>query len=1059
MSIKALVMCAAVLCGAVAASTAEIKIDFNRDVRPILSENCFACHGPDAGKRKANLRLDTKEGASAEAESGISPLVPGKPEKSELIARILSKDPNEAMPPAKEHKTVSAAQLEMLKLWIKQGANYDKHWSFKKIEMPPVPEVKNAAWPKNEIDKFILARLEKEGLKPSPEEEKARLLRRLTLDLTGLPPTPEEVDAYLADMAPNAYEKVIDRLLASPHFGERMTVPWLDLARYADTSGYHNDSLRDMWMWRDWVVKAFNDNKPFDQFTIEQIAGDLIPNAKVEQKVASGFHRNVMTSDEGGLIDAEYLNLYIVDRVSTTGVTWLGLTVGCAQCHDHKYDPLKTRDFYRMYAFFNNVPENGKDGVRDRNPKPVLFVATDEQKVREAKIDTDLVAAEKALKDLATTLDPQQKEWEKKLAAGGKPEEPRGPVTKFPLDADGNGVTDAGGKFAGTAKGEVKFDFAAPGKSEANFDAAAPGKAFHVQKKGWFEFGNSFDFEKNQPFTVTAQLKCTKDGGSPFGKMENGGTTRGWDVEFHGLKPSVHLIHKFPENAIHVQAEKDLAENTLLHFAFTYDGSGKAAGVKLFVNGSEIKTTVQIDKLSETIKTPEAFSIGRRGAAGPQFGGTVNDLRIYNRALSNADIATLGGAAQLALVNIPDDKRTPQQKDQIKKFFRENFAHEYVAAQAKSEGMKKEKAAIEKEIPNVMVMEEMAKPRDTFIKLRGNYDKNGEKVETGVPDFLPPIAPPMDGKRHTRLDFANWIVSPDQPLTARVAANRFWAAIFGTGLVKTLNDFGMQGEWPSHPDLLEWLAADFKRDWNMKRAIKQLLLTSTYRQTARVTKELLDKDSANRLLARGPRNRLDAEFVRDNALAISGLLNPQMGGKGILPFQPPGIWEINEMGGQGYKKTMGSEQYRRGLYVYWRRSTPYPSFLTFDAPNREFCSAVRARTMTPLQSLVLMNDPVYVEAARSFALLAIKDGGADARARLTWMWKRALGRQPSAQELALLEGELQKERENFTKEKKSAEAFLKVGDSPLPKESDPSEVAAWTALASVILNLNETITK
>ncbi|MEI6232090.1 MAG: DUF1553 domain-containing protein [Planctomycetota bacterium] len=1047
MSIHSLMIRSAIFFGAVAACAAETKIDFNRDVRPILSENCFACHGPDAGKRKAKLRLDTRDGALAESESGTRPIVPGKPEKSDVIARISTKNPDEAMPPAKEHKTVTSAQLETLKTWIAQGAVYDKHWAFKTIETPAIPAVKNVAWPRNDIDTFILARLEKEGLKPSQEEDKARLLRRLTLDLTGLPPILEDVDAFLADASPNAYEKVVDRLMASPHFGERMTVPWLDLARYADTAGYHNDSLRDMWMWRDWVVKAFNENKPFDQFTIEQIAGDLIPNAKVEQKVATGFHRNVMTSDEGGLIDAEYLNLYIVDRVATTGITWMGMTVGCAQCHDHKYDPVTTKDFYRMYAFFHNVPENGKDGVRDRNPKPFLSVATDEQKARETKIAADVVTAEKALSEISKTLDPKQKEWEQKIASGVKPEEPRGPVTKFPLDADGNGVSDSGGKFAGTAKGEVKFD------------AGGVNKAFHVQKKGWFEFANTFDFEKNQAFSVTAQLTCTKEGGSPFGKMEAAGSIRGWDVEFHALKPSFHLIHTWPGNVIHVQAEKDLPENVPLHFAVVYDGSGKGAGVKMFVNGAEIKSTVVVDKLTDTIKTPEAFSIGRRGKAGPLFGGTVGDLRVYSRALSNADIATLGGSAQLALVSIPAEKRTAPQKDQIKKFYRENFAPEYVATQAKVDALKKEKSAIEKEIPNVMVMEEMGKPRDTFVKIRGGYDKNGEKVEAGVPEFLPPIAAPLNGKKHTRLDFANWLVAPDQPLTARVAANRLWAIIFGTGLVKTLNDFGMQGEWPSHPELLEWLAADFKRDWNMKRSIKQMLMSASYRQSARVTPEMLEKDSANRLLAHGPRIRLDAEFVRDNALAVSGLLNTKMGGKGVLPFQPPGIWEINEMGGQGYKKTMGSEQYRRGMYVYWRRSTPYPSFLTFDAPNREFCSAVRPRTSTPLQSLVLMNDPVFVEAARSFALLALKEGGADVRTRITWMWKRTLSRAPSAQEISLLETEFQKERENFVKEKKSAEAFLKVGDTIVPKESDAAEVAAWTAVASVLLNLNETITK
>jgi hypothetical protein len=1027
-------------------------VDFAREIRPILSENCFACHGPDAPKRKAELRLDTRDGAFGKGESGAHAFVPGKPADSEALKRILSTDPEEMMPPPKEHKKLKPGQVDLLKRWLAEGAPYTGHWAFEKIRQPVLPEGVAKGTGQGTIDAFIRTRLAKEGLAPTPEEEKPRLLRRVTLDLTGLPPTPQELDAFLADPSPNAYEKVVDRLLASPAYGERMAVPWLDLARFADTAGYHNDSLRDMWMWRDWVIKAFNDNKPFSDFTLEQLAGDLIPGSTIDQKVASGFHRNVMTSDEGGIIDAEYLNLYIVDRVNTTGVTWLGLTVGCAQCHDHKYDPLTMRDYYGMYAFFHNVPENGKDGVREKNPAPVLTVATPEQEKELARLDVAAAAAAAQLKELAKTLDAEQAEWETKIVASGQAVEPPGPWAKIPLDADGNGTSDGGQPITATPKGEFTFV------------EGSVGNSFRVEAKGWLEYGEKFGFEKDQAFTVTAWLRLKPQGGSPFGKMDAVGAIRGWDVEFHGTKPSFHLINTWPDNTLHVQGQRDLPTDTFLHFAVTYDGSGKGAGAKMYVNGQLEKTNVVIDKLSATIKTDTPFSIGRRGDGGPTFTGRVDDFRIYSRALNAGEISAIGGGATLAIASIEKAKRTPQQAQQLQKFFRDTQATAYIAAQAKVDAAKKARAELEKNAPNTMVMVEMEKPRDTFLKLRGAYDKNGDKVTAAVPAFLPalagPPAPTAHGdkiQRHTRLDFAKWLLSPDHPLTARVAVNRWWAMLFGTGIVKTVNDFGNQSEWPSHPELLDWLAADFQRDWNVKRTIKQMVMSATYRQSSRVTPALLAKDSENRLLARGPRHRLDAEFVRDNALAIGGLLNRQMGGKGIFPAQPAGIWEVNAEGNNKWQQQRGPEQYRRGLYVYWRRSTPYPSFLTFDAPNREFCAAARARTSTPLQSLVLMNDPVYVEAARALAQRVLQEP-ADTKSRLSQMWRHALTRPPADQELAILQSSLDKQLARYAQDAKAAEALIKVGDLPRPDAVKPTDLAAWTAVASIILNLNETIT-
>jgi hypothetical protein len=1019
-------------------------IDFAREIRPILSENCFTCHGPDSAKRKGELRLDVKESAFGKAKSGAVAIVPGNVDQSELVKRICATDADDVMPPPTEPKQLKPEQVALLKRWIQEGANWTGHWAYEAVKPTPVP----AVGAKHPIDSFVQDRLTKEGLKPAAEEDPARLLRRVSLDLTGLPPSIAEVDAFIAASAQNrdsALSAAVDKLLASPHFGERLAVPWLDLARYGDTSGYHNDSLRDMWLWREWVIKAFNSGMSFDQFTIEQLAGDLLPNATIDQQVASGFHRNVMTSDEGGLIEQEYLNLYVVDRVATTGVTWMGLTVACAQCHDHKYDPITQKDFYQVYAFFNNVPETGKDGVRTSNPKPFLNVPTAEQQAEQMKLTNEIAQANQQVQEISKTLEAKQAAWEGTCVATGQTAEPPGPVVKIPLDADGNGTSDDGKPITGTVKGE------------GTFVEGAVHNSYRIEKKGWIEYGDAFSFEKDQAFTVSAWLRLKAAGGSPFGKMEATGGARGWDVEFHGAKPSFHLINHFPANAIHLQAKRDLPIDTFLHLTITYDGSGKGSGAQMYVNGQLEPTNIVIDKLTESIKTPEPFSIGRRGASSTPFTGRVDDLRVYTRALNAGEVASLGGAATMAIVKIPAAQRTPEQKAQLQKFFRESQAPEFATAQQKVEAIKKAKEAVEKAIPNTMVMAEMEKPRDTFIKVRGAYDQDGEKVAAGVPGFLPQIPPRADGKPLNRLDFAKWLVAKDQPLTARVTMNRWWAMLFGTGLVKTVNDFGSQSEWPSHPELLDWLAADFMSDWNIKRVLKQIVMSGTYRQSAKVAPDLLARDTENRLLARGPRQRLDAEMIRDNALAIGGILNPQLGGKSIKPEQPAGTWEINEMGGYNYDKSKGADLYRRGLYVYWRRSTVYPSFITLDAPTREFCNAQRAKTSTPLQSLVLMNDPVFVEAARAFAQRILKEGGADNAARLRFAWRTALGRVPAEQEISILAKALDAQLATYSQDKEAAAALVKVGDLPKPEGINDSELAAWTALANILLNLNETI--
>ena len=1059
-------------------------VDFNRDIRPVMSDTCFKCHGPDDKARKGKLRLDVREEALKAGTSGKPAIVPGKPEKSDIIARLFTKDADELMPPPNAHKEITPAQKELFRRWVAEGAKYQGHWAFESVVAPAVPKVdlkkvisKGGGMtstapnstaplithslitsPPNPIDLFLAARLEQEKLTFAPEAPPEVLLRRLSLALTGLPPTPAEVDSFVREcggggvnsafrIPHSALDHAVERLLSSPHFGERVAVPWLDLARHSDTAGYHNDSLREVWLYRDWVVKSFNDNKPFDRFTIEQLAGDLLPNATVDQKIASGFMRNVMTSDEGGIIDAEYLNIYLVDRVSTLGTTWFGMSIACAQCHDHKYDPVTTRDFYSLYAFFHNVPEKGKDGTRTLNPEPRLAVPLPEQEKELAKLSEQIIAADKLAKEFEGQLDTAQKTWEAKLASDANARSVAGPFDHFPLNADANGVTHDGKAIEGTLS------------AETGFAEGVKGNALLLNGKAHADYGARFDFDKEDKFSVGlwVRLKNTPSG-APLGKMENGPHFRGWDIEFHNGKANVHLIHKWPEEVIHIQAEKDLPFDTFQHLAFTYDGSGKAAGVKLFVNGQPVATKTLKDKLPGTIRTTASFAIGRRGGGGSPFSGRVDELFVFPRALSEAEVAVLAGGPTFALAAVEPAKRTKEQTDKLRKFYRETQATDYLAAKKSADDLRKAKTDFDKLIPTVMVMAEMEKPRDTFIKVRGAYDKNGDKVEAAFPAFLPSPATPSTN-RLTRLDLARWLASPQHPLTARVAVNRFWAMVFGTGLVKTVNDFGSQGEWPSHPELLNWLAADFARDWDVKRVLKQMVMSHAFRQSAAVTPALLAKDSENRLLARGPRARLDAEFVRDNALAIAGLLNPQLGGKPVYPYQPPGVWEINEMGGGGWKQQRDASQYRRALYIYHRRSTPYPSLLTFDAPNREVCAAGRARTSTPLQSLVLMNDPVYVEAARAFAARVLKDGGADDTAKLNHAWRLALARTPSPSERAVLEKTLAKQRAHFAEEKPAAESLLKVGDFKHPDGADAIELAAWTAVANVLLNLNETISQ
>ena len=1072
------------------AETAAKPVDFNRDIRPILSDTCFTCHGPDEKQRMANMRLDETAGLFAD-RGGYRIIVPGDSAHSKIYQKISSKDESFRMPPVYSGRTLTPKQIELIKEWIDQGAKWATQWSLVSPQRPALPEVKEKSWPRNPIDNFVLARLQTEGLKPSPEADQATLLRRLYFDLTGLPPTPAEIDSFLADHSADAYEKRVDQLLASPRYGERMAMPWLDLARYADTHGFHIDPLRNMWAWRDWVIQAFNANMPYDEFTIEQIAGDLLPNATREQKIASGFNRNHEINFEGGAIPEEYHVEYVIDRVSTTSTTWLGLTMGCARCHDHKFDPIKQKDFYRFSAFFNTVPERGLDGYTG-NAVPVLPLPSHEEQEHLDSLNVKIASLLAALPEKQLAV--QRNEWQKTALASIPQPSSKGLVAYYPLDGD---LKDASGNHhdGKEVRGQVVYEDGIVGKN-ADFSPETE-----------VSFGNVGEFDRSAPFALGFWVRAsTVTFDEIIQKHGPGDNWQGWEVavdapSFTGRYQSqsyyfVRLAGHWPDAAIEVRTKDRIETAEQRHLLINYDGRGKAAGISLYVDGKPVPTEVVKDSLTGSFANSAPMEVGNKNLGTP-FQGRLDDLRVYDRVLTAHDaediairvparslLEELAGrpAEQIKLLQ---PEKEPEEADvgelakaksdaekakaleaehqtRLSEYFLSYGAVETdrkLYAQLKA--AREEKADLIKAIPTVMIMAEMKKPRDTFILGRGQYDNHLEKVAPGVPAFLPPMPP---GLPMNRLGLAKWLVDPANPLTARVAVNHFWQNYFGTGIVKTAEDFGSQGEQPSHPQLLDWLATEFVRTgWNVK-AMQRLILTSaTYRQSSRVTPELVERDPENRLLARGPRFRLPAEIIRDNALAISGLLDERIGGPSVSPYQPKGLWE--EMGfgqgytGQYYVQSTGRDLYRRSMYTIWKRTVPPPAMTTFDAPDREKCTARRTVTNTPLQALELMNDPTYIESARFLAARVITQGGKTTPARINYAFRLATGREPDAQERAVLVEAVQQALADYRQHRDQAVKLLSVGDSRSDPKLNPQELAAWTTVASIILNLDETITK
>ena len=1013
------------------AQTSE-PVDFNRDVRPILSDNCFACHGFDENERQADLRLDVAEGAVADL-GGYQAIVPGKPDQSEAWRRIISTDADEIMPPSDFHKTLTDEQKQTLKRWIEQGAIYQQHWSFVPPQKPAGKSIDNT---KNPIDVFIQARLEKEKLVPAQEASKETLIRRVTLDLTGLPPTPKEVDVFLADQADDAYEKLVDRLLASVRYGEHMARYWLDLARYADTHGLHLDNERSMWPYRDWVVRAINENLPFDEFTRWQLAGDLMPDPTRDQLIASGFNRCNVTTSEGGSIDEEWVFRYALDRTTTAVEVWMGLTAGCAVCHDHKFDPLSSKDYYSLYAFFHSAADPPMDGNKIDTP-PILKLAQPKDQARLDELTEQIAAIDNRIDrrvDLIDYSDPAELDppppikttetvwFEDSFPPDTQPQtagEPLQLVTK-----DEGRVYSGGSAIIRTADQAVAQDFFSGG---AEFSVPSDGKLF------------VYCYLEPEDMPEAIMLQFFVDGWKhravwgdaekiPFGTL---GTTE------------KVLVGPLPKAGEWVRLEVESSklglkpDTKVTGYAFTQYA------------GTVSWDRLGISKTTNPSRDQEwSWEVWKQGNQGKRNNALPEGLRQLVRGKKL-------------------DQWSEEETSQVFKFWLRNFyagARELIEPfESEKSPLSQEMAEIEKATPFTMIMADLPKPRESFVMVRGAYDNPGEKVSRGVPGFLPPLPEKQSELEYNRLDLANWFVSGKHPLTARVTTNRFWQQFFGTGLVETSEDFGTQGSPPSHPELLDWLAMQFVEDgWDTKQLVRRIVTSKTYRQSSKLTPELLARDPENRLLARGPRFRLDAEVLRDQALFVSGLLVPTLGGKGVRPYQPPNIWEPVGFGGSNtrfYKRDSGDALYRRSLYTFIKRTAPPPFMSSFDAPNREQSCARRGRSNTPIQALQLMNDIQHIEAARAYAQRMISEGGETAQTRIQWAWRVATARTPQPDELQIVLENYERHYRRYSLDTKAAEQLIGYGESEADKQLGTAELAAYTLVANMILNLDESVTK
>jgi len=1001
--------------------------DFTRDIRPILSENCFACHGQDAKKRKGKLRLDKGDVAIAERD-GVQAIAPGNLEKSEAWTRILSEDEDEVMPPRDSDKELSDAEKDILKQWILQGAQYADHWAFTAPKPPVVP--KGVA---NPIDAFLQQRLAEEGLEPAPLAKPETLVRRVYLDLTGLPPRLEEVDAFLTDKSPRVLENLISNLMKRPSYGEHMARYWLDLARYADTHGLHLDNERSMWPYRDWVVRAFNQNISFDEFTRWQLAGDLLPGATIDQKIASGFNRCNVTTGEGGSINAEWIYRNAVERTSTTVEVWMGLTAGCAVCHNHKFDPISTKEYYSMYSFFHSTADPALDGNKLDTP-PVIRVPLPGAQEKLAALDSKIQAVENRITEAVTGIDYNDP------ADLSKPPTPTTKETVWIEDAlptkaaaQGNTpwkfATQPEPVFSG-AKASVRE---AKGLSQHFFTGANPPL---VIEDGMKLFAHVYLDATNPPKQIMLQFND--------GTWEHRAYWGGNQIEW-GKNDTVsrRRMGDLPETGKWVRLEVDIEQ------------VGLKPGAKL--NGwayTQFDGKVYWDQSGGYVTT--------NPVSDPVFSWKAWKAQKENEREQdlNEELRKL----------VKGKKPGEWAESQEKRLFLHWLGRIYKGAKDTLKPLNDEKAklvaeknAIGKNTAVTFVMADLPKPRESFVMKRGQYDNPGEKVSRNVPAFLPPLPPkPKDGD-YNRLDLANWLVDGKHPLTARVAVNRFWQQFFGTGLVKTSADFGTQGELPSHPELLDWLAVQFMEDgWDIQRLVTRILTSHAYRQSSAVSPALREKDPENRLLARGPRHRLDAEVIRDQALNLSGLMVSTIGGRGVRPYQPPNIWEpvgFASSNTRNYKQDKGEDLYRRSLYTFLKRTAPPPFMATFDGPNREQSCSARGRSNTPMQALQLMNDVQHVEAARTLGQRILKEGGTNAEDRVRWAWRLVTARYPDQEESKIVLKALQAHQNRFAVDSAAAGQLIAFGESKPDPALKQDELAAWTLVANLLLNLDEVVNK
>jgi hypothetical protein len=1022
----ALVVAGAVYIDSVATTPllgADQAISFNRDIRPILADKCLACHGQDAAKRQADLRLDTAEGATSDAGSGPA-IVPGQPDASELWRRVSSDDDDERMPPPASHKILTDAEKALLKQWIEQGAPYQKHWAFEPIVRPPVPQTPDATSP---VDAFVAERFGQAGLAAQPPADKETLIRRVALAVTGLPPSIPEVDAYLADSAPGAYERMVDQYLASPRYGEEMARHWLDVARYADTHGLHLDNERQMWAYRDWVVHAFNDNLPFDQFTIWQIAGDLLPSPTTEQLVATGFNRCNVTTSEGGAIDAEFTYRYAVERTSTMAQTWLGLTAGCAVCHDHKYDPLTSKEFYSLYAFFNNAADPAMDGNINTTP-PFLKLPTPAQQVlldTASRAERESLPGLMALARVANYQDPGS-------SAGATASKPVTDVLfddAFPL----------GSITRGSSRNAVPW---------VTEPAVQPASGRRVIRQAHAADCNDTVEFKLRPLTVPQEARLEL-----MARVEPLSVPETITLTVLGHTP---VTWSRTDKGLVRAGTTDLAIAPGVWTALSLTAAdcglqpGDAVtGVTLAQKGG----VVQWDNLRLT------------GQSTPST-DPLESLSAWRKALGQTVPPELPPELHPMIQGGPDKVLSPEDTAKLQEYYLAMIARpcapELAAARRIWESARVARIIAEESAIGTFVYRESGTPRESFVMVRGQYDKPGDKVEPGIPAVLPQIPPPPGG-RLSRLDLARWLVAADNPLTARVTANRLWQQLFGTGLVKTSYDFGTRGEWPTHPELLDWLASQLRDSgWNVKQFMKMLLLSQAFQRDARATPDAQAKDPANRLYARGPRFRLEAEQIRDNALCVSGLLNLEMGGPGVRPYQPANIWEpvgYADSNTRYYLQDHGPALYRRALYVFLKRTAPPPFMSNFDGPNREQVCTLRERSNTPLQALQLMNDTQHLEAARALAERVVAEGGATAEERVTYLYRIVLARRPTADETRIVLAGLAKQLALYQADPDRAKLLVHTGESPVRGVAPLDETAAWTMVANLILNTDETLNR